>query len=33
LFGGKLFAHGVPHVRVRPRSGRQGNREIVSLPW
>jgi len=33
LFGGKLFVHGVPHVRVRPLSGRQGKRETVSLPW
>jgi hypothetical protein len=33
LFGGKLFVHGMPHVRVRPDSGRQGNQEIVSVSW
>jgi hypothetical protein len=33
LFAGNLFVHGVPHIRVRPRGGRRGNREIVSLPW
>ena len=33
VFGDKLFVHGVPHVRVRPDSGRQGNRNSVSLPW